>query len=92
MVESYHSRLGILNSHKFTYVIYWVKNRAISYKDINSEDKPYKSVPSLLLSQLIILLTSQVYLSRQKTTSLELSPLGFEPQMQSLTLQNELQP
>ena len=48
-------------------------------------------MPSLLPSHIIILLTFQEYIPRQEIASLDPPPLGFEPQMQSTVLQNELQ-
>ena len=64
----------------------------IFYKDITSEEMPFKLVPSLFPSQLIISSTSQEYISRQQTNSLDPPPVGFEPQIQLTVLQNKLQP
>ena len=60
------------------------------YKNIASENMPYMLVPILLPNQLIISLTSQEYIYRQKQV-LDPPPVGFEMQLQSIALQNELQ-
>ena len=48
------------------------------YKDITSEDRPYKLVPSLLPDQLVISLTLQRYMPRQETRSLNPPLVGFK--------------
>ena len=63
MIESNHSVMGILSSHKITFVIYWVKNRKIFYKGLASEDRLSNIIPNSLPSQLIILITFQEYMS-----------------------------
>ena len=45
----------------------------------------------MLPNQLIISLTPQEYMSRWKTISLDPPLVGFEPQLQSIALQNDLQ-
>ena len=64
----------------------------IFYKDITSEDRIYKLVPSLVPSELVISLTSRKYLSRTEMASLDSPLVGFEMQKKSATLQNELKP